>query len=91
MNKIHFPVLLNEVIKSFALKKDGIYIDCTLGFAGHSSEILKKITKKGFLIGLDLDPYALNKAKEKLQKEKNKNFSLHHSSYKEFPKILSRT
>ena len=89
MNKIHFPVLLNEVIKSFALKKDGIYIDCTLGFAGHSSEILKKITKKGFLIGLDLDPYALNKAKEKLQKEKNKNFSLHHSSYKEFPKILS--
>ena len=89
MNKIHFPVLLNEVIKSFALKKDGIYIDCTLGFAGHSSEILKKITKKGFLIGLDLDSYALDKAKEKLQKGKNKNFSLHHSSYKEFPKILS--
>ena len=89
MNKIHFPVLLNEVINSFVLKKDGIYIDCTLGFAGHSSEILKKITKKGFLIGLDLDPYALDKAKEKLLKEKNKNFSLHHSSYKEFPKVLS--
>ena len=89
MNKIHFPVLLNEVIENFAIKKDGIYVDCTLGFAGHSAAILRRINKNGFLIGLDLDSYALNKAKEKLEKEKNNNFSLHHSSYKEFPRILS--
>ena len=65
--KHHFPVLVDEVIENLAIKKNGIYIDCTLGFAGHSSEILKKINEKGFLIGFDLDPYALKKAKEKLQ------------------------
>ena len=85
----HFPVLLNEVVEMFATNINGTYIDCTLGFGGHSSAILNKINKDGFLIGLDLDSHALNKAKEKLEKIKNKRFSLHHSSYREFPKILS--
>ena len=52
--KHHFPVLVDEVIENLAIKKNGIYIDCTIGFAGHSSEILKKINEKGFLIGFDL-------------------------------------
>ena len=86
--KHHFPVLVDEVIENLAIKKNGIYIDCTLGFAGHSSEILKKINEKGFLIGFDLDPYALKKAKEKLQYVKNKKFSLYHKSYCEFPETL---
>ena len=63
----HFPVLLNEVVEMLVTDLEGTYIDCTLGFGGHSSAILKKINKKGFLIGLDLDPYALNKSREKLQ------------------------
>ena len=85
----HFPVLLNEVVEGLVTNASGIYIDCTLGFGGHSGAILNKLDEKGFLIGLDLDSHALNKAKEKLYKINDKNFSLHHSSYKEFPKILS--
>ena len=85
----HFPVLLNEVIKGLVTNTSGIYIDCTLGFGGHSGAILNKLDKKGFLIGLDLDSHALDEAKEKLHDINNKRFSLHHSSYKEFPKILS--
>ena len=85
----HFPVLLNEVVEMLVTDLEGTYIDCTLGFGGHSSAILKKINKKGFLIGLDLDPYALNKSREKLQEINDKRFSLHHCSYIEFPKILS--
>ena len=38
----HFPVLLDEVIETLVTDIDGVYVDCTLGFGGHSSEILKK-------------------------------------------------
>ena len=86
----HFPVLLDEVIETLVTDIDGIYVDCTLGFAGHSAAILEKISKHGFLIGLDLDPLALNKAKEKLEETGRKEFSVHHASYQEFPEILSK-
>ena len=65
MSVNHRPIMLQEVINMLVKNNDGIYIDCTLGFAGHSYEILKKISNKGLLIGMDLDPYALNEAKEK--------------------------
>ena len=42
MNK-HFSVLLNESIENLNIKEDGIYVDCTLGYAGHSSQILKRM------------------------------------------------
>ncbi len=84
----HYPVMLDEVIDMLIKNDDGIYIDCTVGFGGHSESILKKISKNGFLIGTDLDPYALNKAKEKLLKVGNKNFALYNTSYKEIPEIL---
>ena len=90
MSSDHFPVLLDEVIEMLITDVDGTYIDCTLGFGGHSSAILNKLSKQGFLIGLDLDPYALSKAKEKLDKVHGKRFSLHHASYKEFPRILKK-
>jgi len=86
----HFPVLLDEVIEMLVTDIDGVYVDCTLGFGGHSTAILEKISKHGFLIGLDLDPYALNKAKEKLKETGSKQFSVHHASYQEFPEILSK-
>jgi len=82
--------MLDEVIDKLIINKEGIYIDCTVGFGGHSIEILNNISKKGFLIGTDLDPYALNKAKEKLLKMKKNNFSLYNASYKEIPDILSK-
>ena len=51
----HIPVLLNEVIEGLNIKKNGIYVDGTLGGAGHSLEICKKLSPQGRLIGIDRD------------------------------------
>ena len=67
----HVSVLLNECIEGLDIKEDGIYVDCTLGGAGHSSHILKKLSHKGLLIGIDQDKDALEAAKEKLKEFKN--------------------
>lgn len=67
----HVSVLLNETIDELNIRKDGIYVDCTLGGAGHSSEILKKLSEKGRLIGIDQDTDAINAAKEKLKEYNN--------------------
>ena len=63
---VHIPVLLNETIEALNIKPDGIYVDCTTGFAGHSSEIAKRLTT-GRLIGFDRDPDAIKAAEEKLK------------------------
>lgn len=67
----HKPVLLQECIEGLNIKKDGIYVDGTLGGAGHSSEILKKLSSTGRLIGIDRDEEALSAAKEKLKNYQN--------------------
>ncbi len=66
----HIPVLLKECIEGLNIKENGIYVDGTLGGAGHSIEILKKL-KTGLLIGIDRDKQALKAAQEKLSKFKN--------------------
>lgn len=67
----HTPVLLNECIDNLMIKKDGIYVDGTLGGAGHSFEIASRLSEKGTLIGIDRDEDALNVAKERLKNFKN--------------------
>ena len=67
----HIPVLLNECINGLEIKPDGIYVDGTLGGAGHSSEIVKHLSTKGTLIGIDRDEEALKAASEKLKEYKN--------------------
>lgn len=62
----HYSVLLNETVDGVSVKEDGIYVDCTLGGAGHSNEILKRLGINGRLIGIDRDSYALGKAAERL-------------------------
>lgn len=62
---MHYSVMLNEVIESLNLKSDGIYVDATLGYAGHSSEILKRI-EKGHLFAFDQDFEAIEFSKKKL-------------------------
>lgn len=62
----HCPVMLGEVIDSLSIKPDGIYVDGTLGGAGHSSEIAKRLTEGGRLIGIDQDTDAIKAASEKL-------------------------
>ncbi len=66
----HIPVLLSETIENLNIKEDGIYVDCTMGGAGHSSEILKKL-KKGHLYCFDQDEYAIKRGNERLSKVGN--------------------
>ena len=63
--------MLNECIEGLSIKQDGIYIDGTLGGAGHSSEIVKRLSPQGLLIGIDRDEEALCAAKQKLKEFKN--------------------
>ena len=67
----HYPVMLQECIEGLKIKKDGIYVDGTLGGAGHSKEIAKRLSIKGKLIGIDRDEEALEAAKENLQEFQN--------------------
>ena len=81
----HIPVLLNECIKGLNIKPDGIYVDGTLGGAGHSIEILKNIPK-GLLIGIDRDEDALKAAKEKLKDFQNVKYV--HGNHDDIKEIL---
>lgn len=63
----HVSVLLNELVEGVFTSPDGIYVDCTLGGAGHSLALGKKLSKEGLLIGLDQDEEALSVATERLQ------------------------
>lgn len=67
----HNPVLLEECIQGLNIKENGIYVDGTLGGAGHSKEILRKLSEKGLLIGIDRDEEALKAAKQNLNEFKN--------------------
>ncbi len=62
---LHKSVLLNESIENLNIKDNGIYVDATLGYAGHSSEILKRIPN-GHLYAIDQDDYAIEKSRERL-------------------------
>jgi len=70
-NSPHIPVLLNEVLNSFNDIKNGIFIDCTLGYGGHSIAMLEKYNKIN-LIGIDRDIEALNFSKEHLKNYKDR-------------------
>ena len=85
----HIPIMENEVVDFLIQDLNGIYVDCTVGFGGHSLKILNKINKKGTLIGMDLDPYALNEANKRLSCFREQ-YSLHNIAYKDFPNILSK-
>ena len=76
---MHESVLLNETVESLNLKDDSIAVDMTLGFAGHSSQILKRI-KNGFLFAFDQDEEALTYSREKLSKVSN-NFQIIDSNF----------
>lgn len=63
----HTTVLLEEAVEGLNIKKDGIYVDCTLGGAGHSKEIVKRLSGNGRLICFDQDTTAIEVAKERLK------------------------
>ncbi len=63
----HYSVLLNEVLDNLNIKPDGIYVDGTLGGAGHSSHIAERLSENGRLIGIDQDEDAIRTATERLE------------------------
>ena len=82
----HKPVLLEETINGLDIKPNGIYVDGTLGGAGHSKEILKQLSSKGLLVGIDRDEEALKAAKENLKEFQNVKYI--HGNHDEIAEIL---
>ena len=82
----HKSVLLNECIEGLNIKKEGIYVDGTLGGGGHSYEILRKLSPNGRLIGIDRDKDALNAASKKLNEFNN--FTTVHDNHANILEIL---
>ena len=82
----HVSVLLDECIEGLNIKPDGIYVDGTLGGAGHSSQIVKRLTT-GRLIGVDRDPVALKAAGERLAPYAVR-VTLVHSNFCEIAQVL---
>ena len=82
----HIPVMLNECIEGLNINPSGIYVDGTLGGAGHSTEILKRL-KKGKLIAIDKDIEAINSSKPKLESISS-NFEIIHNDFNNFKSIM---
>ena len=83
----HKPVMLDECINGLNIKPDGIYVDGTLGGAGHSKQIVKKLNENGILIGIDRDEEALKAAKENLKDFQNVIYV--HNNHDNIKEILS--
>ena len=83
----HKPVLLEECIEGLKINPDGIYVDGTLGGAGHSKVIASKLSNKGMLIGIDRDLDALQAAKSNLKDFKNVKYV--HGNHDDIKNILN--
>lgn len=83
----HIPVMLEEAISGLNIKSDGIYVDMTLGRAGHSSEILKRLDDNGLLIAIDQDDEAIEYSLAKLSKIRS-NFKIIKSNFRQILEVL---
>jgi len=85
----HVSVLLNETVEGLNIKENGIYVDGTLGGAGHSSEVVRKLGSKGRLIGIDQDTEALKAASKRLEQyNKYNNVTFVHNNFHNIKFIL---
>lgn len=84
----HVSVMLEETVKGLVTNKDGIYVDCTLGGAGHSHRIAEMLTTKGRLIGIDQDEAAIAAAKERLADVKCQ-VDIVHNNFSNLEQILA--
>ena len=89
MEFLHKPVLLKECIDNLRIKPDGVYLDGTLGGAGHSLEIAKLLNEKGMLIGIDRDAEAISVSRERLLGLKP-TIKLVNDNYKNIKDVLSK-
>ena len=84
----HKPVLLHECLDALAIRPDGVYVDGTLGRAGHSLEIVRRLTEGGRLIGIDRDQTAIDAAQERLAPYLDR-VTLVHSNFDRIGDILA--
>ena len=84
----HVSVLLHPTVDALDIKPDGIYVDCTCGGAGHSKEILRRLSEKGRLIAIDQDPDAIETIKQRIGGDKR--VTVVHSNFSELKAILSQ-
>lgn len=89
MDFSHVSVLLNECIDWLVTDRDGIYVDCTLGGAGHSAEIVSHLSDQGRLVGIDQDDDALAAASERL-KDAACRVDIVKSNFKDLTNVLRR-
>lgn len=85
----HVSVLLDECIENLNIKEDGVYVDCTMGGAGHSKEIVKRLSDKGLFIGFDQDKNAIATAKERLS-EYSDRVKFVHSNFENIKEELEK-
>ena len=83
----HIPIMLNQVLDGLQIKPEGVYVDGTLGGAGHSYEIVKKLSGGGRLVGIDQDGDAIYSAGARLQKYKDR-VDIVKSNYVNMPAVL---
>lgn len=83
----HVSVMLYETVDSLVTNPDGIYVDCTTGGAGHSREILKRLSDKGRLIAIDQDPDAIKVITERIGSDER--VTIVHSNFSELKSILN--
>jgi 16S rRNA (cytosine1402-N4)-methyltransferase len=84
----HRPVLLDAVLAALDIRVGDTVVDCTVGWAGHSVELLRRVGAEGRLVGLDLDADNLPRARERLA-EVGFPFSLHHGNFAGLPTVLA--
>ncbi len=84
---LHYSVLKKELIAGLNIKDNGIYVDATIGYAGDSKDILKKL-KTGYLYGFDQDDNAVNYSNEELKKISN-NFKIFKSNFVNMKELLN--
>lgn len=83
----HIPVLATDTIKNLNIKKDGVYVDLTLGKGGHSKMILENLSDKGRLVAIDQDKEAIEAAKDNLKDFSNVTFI--NSNFEKFEEVLA--
>ena len=84
----HRPVLLDEVLAALAPRTGEVAVDCTVGWAGHAAELLRRVGPRGRLIGLDFDADNLPRARERLEAVGGP-FALHHGNFAGLPAVLA--
>ncbi len=89
MKIYHIPVMINEIADLLGVKEGSVIVDCTVGEGGHSALILRLIRESGFLIGIDKDTDALEKANKRLSSI-SKNFVLLHGNFSDIKEILEQ-